>query len=75
MGAASLMLSALTGAYMAGVQVQQINDLKRRTDGLEAIQTSNANKIEQLLIITTRTDANVASLAERGREMRERNGH
>lgn len=73
MGAASLALSALTLAYMAGVQVQQISDLTRRATALEGTQTSNANKIEQLLITTSRIDANVSSLADQAGERRERN--
>lgn len=72
MGAASLGLSALTLAYMAGVQVQQISDLNRRTTSLETVQQSNATKIEQLLITTSRIDANVASLTEQARDRRER---
>jgi hypothetical protein len=72
MGAASLSLSALTLAYMAGVQVQQISDLNRRATSLEAVQASNANKIEQLLITTSRIDANVAGLADQARDHRDR---
>jgi len=73
MGAASLGISALTLAYMAGVQVQQINDLDRRATALEAGRAVNAAKIEQLLITSARIDANVASLTEQARERRERN--
>lgn len=63
MAAAALCLSFVQGAYIAGVEIQRLNDQDRRLASLEAAQAASAGKIEQLLITTTRIDANVTALA------------
>lgn len=74
MAAASLILSTVTGAYLAGVEVQRLNDHDRRLSAVEAAQASSAGKIETLLITTSRIDANVSALTDQAKEERERRG-
>ena len=69
---AALIITGMQGAYLAGVVVQQIHDQDRRISAVETVQTSNASKIEQLLITTSRIDANVSSLTDQSRARRDR---
>ncbi|WP_428331975.1 hypothetical protein [Novosphingobium sp.] len=68
--AASFGLSVLLLAYVAGVDVQRLNDQDRRLSALESSETMSASKIESLLVTTMRIDTNVTALAEREREHR-----
>lgn len=72
MAAASLVLSTLTMAYMAGIEVQRLNDHDRRIIGLEAGQDRMAAKVEEIRVTSARIDANVSALTEQARERRER---
>jgi basic membrane lipoprotein Med (substrate-binding protein (PBP1-ABC) superfamily) len=74
LGAAALALSFVQGAYIAGVEVQRLNDHDRRLASVESAQASSAGKIETLLITTSRIDANVSALAEQAKEQRDRRG-
>lgn len=68
--AAALAISIIQGAYVAGVEVQRLNDHDRRLSSIETAQGATQAKIEQLLITTARIDANVEALAERSKEQR-----
>ena len=70
--AAALIISLIQGAYVAGVEVQRLNDHDRRISAAETAQSGQAAKIEQLLITTARIDANVAALADRAKERSEK---
>jgi len=70
MAAASLVLSTLTMAYMAGVEVQRLNDHDRRIISLETSQDRMTAKIEEIRVTSARIDANVAALTEQARERR-----
>lgn len=72
MAAASLVLSTLTMAYMAGVEVQRMNDHERRIGGLEVGQDRIVTKVEEIRITSARIDANVSALTEQARERRDR---
>lgn len=69
--AASLGLSMLQGTYIAGVEVQRLNDHDRRIISLETGQDQLAAKIEEIRVTSARIDANVTALAEQARERRE----
>lgn len=73
MAAASLLISTLTMAYMAGIEIQRLNDHDRRIISLEVGQDQQAAKIEEIRVTSARIDANVASLTDqaRGRMHRE----
>lgn len=62
--AAALALSAVQGAYIAGVEVQRLNEHDRRLAGLEETDRTTGQKIETLLMTTARIDANVADMHE-----------
>jgi hypothetical protein len=70
MAAASLVLSTLTMAYMAGVEVQRLNDHDRRIISLETSQDRMTAKIEEIRVTSARIDANVAALTDQARERR-----
>jgi hypothetical protein len=70
MAAAALGLSLLQGTYIAGVEVQRLNDHDRRIGGLEVQQDRIATKVEEIRVTSARIDANVAALAEITRERR-----
>lgn len=69
--AAALGLSLLQGTYIAGVEVQRLNDHDRRIGGLEVQQDGIVSKIEEIRVTNARIDANVAALTEQTRERRE----
>jgi len=68
--AAALGLSLLQGTYIAGVEVQRLNDHDRRIGGLEVQQDRIVTKVEEIRITSARIDANVAALTEQARERR-----
>lgn len=70
MAAASLVLSTLTMAYMAGVEVQRLNDHDRRIVSLETGQDRMVAKVEEIRVTSARIDANVSALTEQAREGR-----
>jgi hypothetical protein len=74
LAAAGLVLSALSWAYMAGVIVQQIGELDRRTAALEIGRQINAAKIETLLISNSRIETIVTEIKEQQRDNRVRAG-
>ncbi len=67
---AAFAISILQASYIAGVEVQRLNDQDRRITEIESVQTAREGKIEQLLIATTRIDANLAALTERANDWR-----
>lgn len=68
MAAAALAVSLIQGAYIAGVEVQRLNDHDRRIIGLEAGQDRMAAKVEEIRVTSARIDANVSALAEQAHE-------
>ena len=67
---AALGISILQGAYLVGFDVQRLAEIERRVRDIEGVQTARAGQIEQLLVTTTRVDANVSALTDRLNEMR-----
>lgn len=71
--AAALVISILQGAYVAGIEVQRLNDHDRRLANMEEQQDRSAGKIEQLLVTVARIDANVSTLTDdRARERQQK---
>lgn len=70
--AAALALSLLQGTYIAGVEVQRLNDHDRRIGGLEVGQDRIVSKVEEIRVTSARIDANVSALAEQTRDQRGR---
>ena len=70
MSAFALIGMVLQGAYLAGVEMQRLNDHDRRLSNIETAQVTSSGKVEQLLITVSRIDANVTALAERAQEQR-----
>ncbi len=70
--AGALIISTGTGLYTAGIEVQRLNDHDRRLAAVEASESTASGKIEQLLITTSRIDANVTTLTDQSKEQRER---
>lgn len=68
--AAALALSLLQGTYIAGVEVQRLNDHDRRIGGLEVGQDRIVSKVEEIRVTSARIDANVSALAEQTRDRR-----
>ena len=71
MAAAALVLSMVQGAYIAGVEVQRLNDHDRRLTNIETAQVTSSGKIEQILIAESRIEANIAALADQAKEKRD----
>lgn len=70
--AAALVISILQGAYVAGVEVQRLNDHDRRLVNMEEQQDRSDGKIKQLLVTVARIDANVSALTDRTREQHQK---
>lgn len=70
----SVTLSILTFAFGVGLYFGTILEQGRRIDALERDRTEDRREMAEIKDKVTRIDANVAYLAERAREDRERNG-
>lgn len=70
--AGSLVIAVLNGAYLAGVEVQRLNDHDRRIAGVERAQEQTDGRIEAIGLKVERIDANTKFLADLAREQRQR---